>query len=95
MERFDVMSGRRRQRQKPQVCPARPGRTAIPDNAAPMNAAAPISPARIDLLPDGTPCAPDYGDVYHTTAGAFAQARHVFLGGNRLPGRWQKSREAW
>jgi len=54
-----------------------------------MNAAAPISPARIDLLPDGTPCAPDYGDVYHTTAGAFAQARHVFLGGNRLPGRWQ------
>ena len=54
-----------------------------------MNAAAPISPARIDLLPDGTPCAPDYGDVYHTTAGAFAQARHVFLGGNGLPGRWQ------
>ena len=33
------------------MCPARPGRTAIPDNAAPMNAAAPISPARIDLLP--------------------------------------------
>jgi len=71
------------------VCPARPGRTAIPDNAAPMNAAAPISPARIDLLPDGTPCAPDYGDVYHATAGAFAQARHVFLAGNGLPGRWQ------
>ena len=49
----------------------------------------PISPARVDVLPDGTPCAPDYGDVYHTTAGAFAQARHVFLSGNGLPARWQ------
>lgn len=71
------------------MCPARPGRTAIPDNAAPMNAPAPISPARVDLRPDGTPCAPDYGDVYHTAAGAFAQARHVFLAGNGLPERWQ------
>ncbi|MFM2346082.1 MAG: hypothetical protein RL654_835 [Pseudomonadota bacterium] len=71
------------------MCPARPGPDAIPDNAAPMSVLAPISPARVDLLPDGTPCAPDYGDVYHTAAGAFAQAHHVFLTGNGLPGRWQ------
>ncbi len=32
--------------------------------------------------------APDYADVYHPTAGALVQARHVFLGGNRLPQRW-------
>lgn len=41
-------------------------------------------------MPDGTPCAPDYDDVYHAVAGALAQARHVFLGGNGLPGRWQR-----
>lgn len=30
-----------------------------------------------------------YGDVYHSTAGALAQAEHVFLQGNGLPKRWQ------
>lgn len=29
-----------------------------------------------------------YGDVYHPLEGGLAQARHVFLGGNRLPERW-------
>lgn len=36
------------------------------------------------------PYAPDYGDVYHSVAGAWAQARHVFLRGNGLPQRWQR-----
>jgi tRNA 5-methylaminomethyl-2-thiouridine biosynthesis bifunctional protein len=48
-----------------------------------------LTPAQVTFDADGTPCAPDYGDVYHTAAGAFAQARHVFLAGNGLPGRWQ------
>jgi len=30
-----------------------------------------------------------YGDVYHSAAGALAQARHVFLHGNGLPQRWR------
>ena len=37
---------------------------------------------------DGTPVSPTYGDVYHSAAGGHAQARHVFLAGNGLPGRW-------
>lgn len=42
---------------------------------------------RVDA--DGNACNPDYGDVYHSRAGALQQARHVFLRGNGLPLRWQ------
>lgn len=48
----------------------------------------PLQPARIDWEGEA-PFAPDFGDVYHARAGAQAQARHVFLGGNQLPQRWQ------
>lgn len=48
----------------------------------------PIRPARIDFSDPAAPVAPDFGDVYHSRAGAWAQARHVFLGGNGLPSRW-------
>lgn len=48
----------------------------------------PILPARIDFSDPAAPLAPDFGDVYHSRAGALAQARHVFLGANALPGRW-------
>ena len=48
----------------------------------------PITPATLSLTEDGTPYAPVYDDVYHSRAGALAQARHVFLGGNGLPNRW-------
>jgi tRNA 5-methylaminomethyl-2-thiouridine biosynthesis bifunctional protein len=57
----------------------------------------PVSPATLQtggkpgLQGDGTkvPYAPLYDDVYHAEAGAWAQAQHVFLAGNGLPGRWQ------
>lgn len=49
----------------------------------------PIIPAVISSK-DGTPYAPVYDDVYHSRAGALAQARHVFLGGNNLPDRWRR-----
>ncbi len=48
----------------------------------------PLRPARIDFSNADPPAAPEFGDVYHARAGALAQARHVFLGGNGLPGRW-------
>lgn len=32
---------------------------------------------------------PAVGDAHHATAGTLAQARHVFVAGNGLPGRWQ------
>jgi tRNA 5-methylaminomethyl-2-thiouridine biosynthesis bifunctional protein len=48
----------------------------------------PILPARVDFSDAAAPLAPDFGDVYHARAGAFGQARHVFLGGNGLPERW-------
>lgn len=48
-----------------------------------------VQPAEVDFSDPGAPAAPAYGDVYHSRAGALPQARHVFLGGNGLPGRWQ------
>lgn len=53
----------------------------------------PIEPARIEWADDGTPRAPDFGDVYHARIGARAQARHVFLAGNGLPARWAGRRD--
>jgi len=49
----------------------------------------PLRPARIVFPADGGPPeAPDFGDRYHARVGALAQAQHVFLAGNGLPGRW-------
>lgn len=49
----------------------------------------PLVPARLDLTADGTPFSEAFGDVYHSADGGLGQARHVFLAGNGLPGRWQ------
>ena len=51
-----------------------------------------LVPARLAFAADGTPVSEDYGDVYHSAGGGMAQARHVFLQGNGLPGRWQGRR---
>ncbi len=51
-----------------------------------------LTPATLAFREDGTPFSPTYGDVYHSTAGAFAQAHAVFLHGNALPQRWQGRR---
>jgi tRNA 5-methylaminomethyl-2-thiouridine biosynthesis bifunctional protein len=48
----------------------------------------PLRPARVDFTDASIPRAPEYDDVYHARAGAFEQARHVFLAGNGLPQRW-------
>jgi tRNA 5-methylaminomethyl-2-thiouridine biosynthesis bifunctional protein len=48
-----------------------------------------LRPARLEFADDGTPWSSAYGDVYHSAHGGPAQARHVFLGGNELPQRWQ------
>jgi len=47
-----------------------------------------IEPVPLTLDAGGTPYSTRYGDVYHSRAGGYAQAREVFLGGNRLPQRW-------
>jgi len=49
----------------------------------------PLESARLTLAPDGTPISEVYGDIYYSSAGGLAQARHVFLAGNELPARWQ------
>jgi len=49
---------------------------------------APIVPAEVDFSDPTAPASPRFGDVYHSRAGALAQARHVFLAGNGLPARW-------
>ncbi len=56
-----------------------------------MSAQAPLVPARLAYAGDGTPWSEAYGDVYHSADGGLGQARHVFLGGNDLPGRWAGS----
>src|SRR3954454_11625519 len=43
----------------------------------------------LERTADGTPYSRDFEDVYHSAHGGLAQARHVFLGGNALPTRWQ------
>lgn len=48
-----------------------------------------LQPATLELSPEGVPYSGAYGDVYHSAAGALAQAQHVFLAGNDLPARWQ------
>lgn len=50
----------------------------------------PITPAEIAWTANRTPYSPRYNDVYHATAGGLAQAKHVFLDGNGLPGRWAR-----
>ena len=50
---------------------------------------APVRPAALAFDARGLPFSPTHGDVYHPQSGALAQARHVFLGGNALPQRWQ------
>lgn len=49
----------------------------------------PLQPARLEFADDGTPYASRYDDLYHAAHGGPPQARHVFLGGNDLPRRWQ------
>ncbi|NYT24882.1 FAD-dependent 5-carboxymethylaminomethyl-2-thiouridine(34) oxidoreductase MnmC [Alcaligenaceae bacterium] len=48
----------------------------------------PLRPASLVFNEQGVPASTLYGDVYHARAGALDQARHVFIGGNGLPGRW-------
>ena len=48
----------------------------------------PLVPAHVDFTDPAAPAAPEFGDVYHSRAGALGQARHVFVGGNGLPARW-------
>src|SRR5258706_5511491 len=48
----------------------------------------PLVPAR-PAYQEGTPYSEAFGDVYHSAAGALAQADHVFLRGNQLPDRWR------
>lgn len=52
----------------------------------------PIVPATPAFDVNGTPFAPEYGDIYHSAESGPGQARHVFLGGNDLPARWAHAR---
>lgn len=49
----------------------------------------PVVAARLAWDANGVPFSHAFEDVYHPAAGAAGQARHVFLGGNQLPQRWQ------
>jgi len=55
---------------------------------------APIEPAVVDVDALGRAYSARFGDIYHPQVGALAQARHVFLGGNKLPQRW-RGRDRW
>ena len=48
-----------------------------------------LQPASIEFVAYGTPYSAAFDDVYHSALGGPTQARHVFLGGNDLPQRWQ------
>jgi tRNA 5-methylaminomethyl-2-thiouridine biosynthesis bifunctional protein len=48
-----------------------------------------LQPACLEFTRHGDPFSLTYDDMYHSAYGAADQARHVFLGGNGLPERWQ------
>ena len=50
----------------------------------------PIIPARLEHTPEGVLYSSAFADAYHSRDDALGQARHVFLAGNGLPGRWQR-----
>jgi tRNA 5-methylaminomethyl-2-thiouridine biosynthesis bifunctional protein len=50
-----------------------------------------IQPARIEWS-DATPYCPAFDDVYFSRDGGVNEVRHVFLGGNDLPARFQNNR---
>jgi tRNA 5-methylaminomethyl-2-thiouridine biosynthesis bifunctional protein len=45
-------------------------------------------PEVVEWQPDGTPRSPRFQDIYRSSTGGLAQARHVFLHGCGLPGAW-------
>ncbi|QJR13741.1 bifunctional tRNA (5-methylaminomethyl-2-thiouridine)(34)-methyltransferase MnmD/FAD-dependent 5-carboxymethylaminomethyl-2-thiouridine(34) oxidoreductase MnmC [Usitatibacter palustris] len=45
--------------------------------------------ARLAFANDGIPLSPDFNDLYHSVDGGLAQARAVFLAGNRVAERWR------
>ncbi|MDQ6916801.1 MAG: bifunctional tRNA (5-methylaminomethyl-2-thiouridine)(34)-methyltransferase MnmD/FAD-dependent 5-carboxymethylaminomethyl-2-thiouridine(34) oxidoreductase MnmC [Pseudomonadota bacterium] len=47
-----------------------------------------IHPATLAFDASGTPFSEKFADVYHSAQSGPEQARHVFLGGNRIPSRW-------
>ncbi|MBI3149370.1 MAG: bifunctional tRNA (5-methylaminomethyl-2-thiouridine)(34)-methyltransferase MnmD/FAD-dependent 5-carboxymethylaminomethyl-2-thiouridine(34) oxidoreductase MnmC [Betaproteobacteria bacterium] len=49
-----------------------------------------LEPAEIESF-DGSLRSTKFGDIYHSGAGALAQAHHVFLGGNGLPERFSRA----
>jgi tRNA 5-methylaminomethyl-2-thiouridine biosynthesis bifunctional protein len=51
-----------------------------------------LIPAQLALRHDGTPYSLQFDDIYRSAAGAVDETRHVFLEGNRLPGRWSRRR---
>ena len=51
--------------------------------------AAAVVPGKFELR-DATPYSAAFGDVFHSAGGGPAQAEHVFLHGNELPGRWAR-----
>lgn len=54
----------------------------------------PVAAAQLSWNDDGTPFAPDFGDVYFSRDDGLAESRYVFLQGNDLPQRWSDFEEA-
>ncbi len=50
-------------------------------------------PEPVEWLADGTPRSPRFQDIYRSTTGGLAQARHVFLRGCGLPAAWAGQRQ--
>src|SRR5450631_592814 len=53
----------------------------------------PLQAEALEYDEAGRPWSSRYGDVYGSRDGALGQARHVYLGGNGLPGKWAGQRQ--
>lgn len=49
----------------------------------------PLTCATLELNLDGIPYSSRFDDIYHSRGGGLAQAREVFMAGNRLPHAWR------
>ena len=53
-----------------------------------------VANAKLSWLDTGLPYSLDFDDTYHSSEGAQAESRYLFLDGNRITQRWHEAYES-
>ena len=54
-----------------------------------------VANAQLSWLDTGLPYSLDFDDTYHSSEGAQAESRYLFLDGNRITQRWHSAGDAY